>query len=293
MKKVSFEIDPQLSERLADELSAHPRLNDFFMRHDVAYPQIEEGVGELNTYLQERPRCDDCQGLSSCTQATTGYQPTLQMYQGKITLVYQGCTYWQAQQAKQKHQSNIQSSYLPASLLEASLADFRQDSAERQSVYQGMMRILHQMKLKEKGQGLYLHGPYQIGKTYALAALANEISRMGYRVLLTYFPDWCREIKSAMHHGTLESKLDEMKKVDVLMLDDFGGEATSEWLRDEIIGPILQHRLLDRQWTFFTSNLAPKSLVSTYTVENTEAQKIKALRLYERVNALALALKLT
>lgn len=293
MKKVSFDIDPQLSERLADELSAHPRLNDFFMRHDVGYPQIEEGVGELHTYLQEAPRCDGCQGLSECTQATTGYQPTLQMYQGKITLVYQGCPYWVARQNKQNQQANIQSSYLPASLLEASLADFRQNSAERQNVYQAMMRILHQMKLKEKGQGLYLHGPYQIGKTYALAALANEISQLGHSVLLTYFPDWCREIKSAMHHGTLEAKLSEMKTVDVLMLDDFGGEATSEWLRDEIIGPILQHRLLDRQWTFFTSNLAPKSLVSSYTVENTEAQKIKALRLYERVNALALALTLS
>lgn len=293
MKKVSFEFDPQLSERLADELSAHPRLNDFFMRHDVAYPQIEEGVGELNTYLHEAPRCDGCQGLAECTQATTGYQPALQMYQGKITLVYQGCPYLVAKHAKQKHQANIQASYLPASLLEASLADFRQNSAERQNVYQAMMRILHQMKLKEKGQGLYLHGPYQIGKTYALAALANEVSQLGYSVLLTYFPDWCREIKSAMHDGTLESKLQKMKTVDVLMLDDFGGEATSEWLRDEIIGPILQHRLLDRQWTFFTSNLAPNNLPSAYTIDNTESQKIKAARLYERVNALALALKLT
>lgn len=292
MKKPTLSYDPSLVESLTDALSEHPLLNRFFMTHDIGYETIKEGANVLKTYVEEQPLCDHCPGLHACKQATLGHQPVLQYYQGTIRLAYQSCPYHQAQQAQKHHQRSLNALYLPKTVLDASLEDFRQDNVQRQVLYQKMMKILHRIKLKEPTPGLYLYGSYQVGKTYALAALANEITKYGLTVAMTYFPDWSRELKSAMHEGKLESRIAAFKSVDVLILDDLAGESFSEWLRDEVLGPILQHRLLDQKLTFFSSNIDLKNLAPCYVGENTDTQKIKAYRIVERIKALSEPVKL-
>ena len=68
------------------------------------------------------------------------------------------------------------------------------------------------------------------------------------------------------------------------MLDDIGGEGTSVWVRDEILGPILQYRLLDHKPTFFTSNYPIKRLVSDHFAKFTrEADNLNATRIGVRI----------
>ena len=116
--------------------------------------------------------------------------------------------------------------------------------------------------------GMYIHGEYQRGKTYTLAALANEITKQGFKVVLAYYPDLVRELKSSIGNNTLESLINKLKQADILMLDDIGGESNSSWVRDEVLGPILQYRLLDEKPTFFSSNLSIKDLALNMTENN-------------------------
>ena len=39
--------------------------------------------------------------------------------------------------------------------------------------------------------------------------------------------------------------------VPVLILDDIGSEMNTQWVRDEVLGPILQFRMLEELPTFF------------------------------------------
>jgi primosomal protein DnaI len=135
-------------------------------------------------------------------------------------------------------------------------------------------------------KGMYLTGQYQQGKTYTLAALANELTKKGCRVIIAYYPDLVREIKSSIGNHTLEALIAKLKKADILMLDDIGGENQSSWIRDEVLGPILQHRLLDELPTFFSSNVSRKEL-PMYMVENQQkAEMMKAYRIHARVETL-------
>ena len=38
--------------------------------------------------------------------------------------------------------------------------------------------------------------------------------------------------------------LNYLKSVDVLLLDDFGSENMTNWLRDDVLGPVLNYRLI-------------------------------------------------
>lgn len=45
-----------------------------------------------------------------------------------------------------------------------------------------------------------------------------------------------------------------------MILDDIGAEFLSSWFRDEILGAILQYRMMERLPVFFTSNYTPEEL---------------------------------
>lgn len=69
------------------------------------------------------------------------------------------------------------------------------------------------------------------------------------------------------------------------MLDDIGADQLSSWLRDDVLGIILQYRMQEELPTFFSSNLSLKDLLTQYlTVNNRgEAEPLKARRIMERI----------
>ena len=72
------------------------------------------------------------------------------------------------------------------------------------------------------------------------------------------------------------------------MLDDIGAETMTSWSRDEVLGPILQHRMADQLPTFFTSNFDYKQLENHLTFsQRGEREEVKAARIMERIKSLA------
>ncbi len=287
MEKYPFKASPDLVDEIIEELSENPSLKRFFIDHDIDHDTIENHLNDLMTYNAEHPRCLDCEGLEACTQDLLGYQPKLEYINGRIQLGYQTCNYLKHHEKQQNITKRVQSLYMPQMILKARLEDFHMKSESRKSLYKDIMALMNRVKLKEKTKGLYLCGRYQIGKTYTLAAMANYFANLGKTVVIGYFPDMVREIKSSIQTGNLEQIIENLKTVDVLMLDDIGGESPSSWVRDEVLGPILQHRLLDQKLTFFSSNIPLKELGKYMTASDQRADQIKAFRIIERITALA------
>lgn len=292
MKKYAFKSDSNLVDNIAEELSMDPILKRFFIDHDIPNHTIENHLNDLMVFKQENPRCFDCQGLDFCTQDTLGHQPLLAYENGDIKLYYKECNYLINARRKEREKSLFNAMYMPEMVHAATLSDFHLDSDSRKQIYQKLMQVISKVKLNQETKGLYIHGNYQIGKTYTLAAMANQLAQMSKSVVLAYYPDLVREIKSSIAKGNLEAIIQSLKTCDVLMLDDIGGENPSSWIRDEVLGPILQHRLLDKKLTFFSSNVSMKELPK-YMVESAqEAEKLKSYRIYARISSLADEIKM-
>ena len=67
------------------------------------------------------------------------------------------------------------------------------------------------------------------------------------------------------------------------MLDDFGAELNSSFIRDEFLGPILQYRMMAGLPVFMTSNYDIKSLTAHLSETKDETNVIKASRIIERI----------
>ena len=111
--------------------------------------------------------------------------------------------------------------------------------------------------------------------------------------MLVYVPEFMRELKGSFQDSSLDEKLDAVKKIPVLMLDDIGAESVSSWMRDEILGTILQYRMLENLPTFFSSNFDLKQLQHHLAVsQRGEEEPVKAARILERIKHMSIPIEL-
>jgi primosomal protein DnaI len=251
---------------------------------------IDKNLMKLYEFSTQSKECKKCPGLSECINMMQGYHPKLVFNSRSIDIHYEECPRKVLDDKKRKQQRLIQSLFVPKDILNANIEDFyRTDSsASRMDAVEKAMQFVMEYEYGKKQKGLYLYGKFGVGKTYLLGAIANELAKKQISSLIVYVPDFFRELKSSISDNTLNDKIDMAKKAPVLMLDDLGAESMSSWSRDELLGPILQFRMLENLPTFFTSNFNFIELQNHLTFsQRGEKEEVKAARVMERIKYLA------
>ena len=272
-----------------DKFMADPIVNNFIIKNDLTNETIKAGINDILTFLSDKDTCANCKGLYECKMNTTGYWSKLSLYNKDIQLQYEKCQY----NTSDDSALNIDAFYVPKKIFQARLDDFDLIGPERKEIHRYILSFLKNYSKDNYVKGMYISGLYGSGKTYILATLANELAKLNHHVTFVYYPDLVRELKSSIGKDSFEDKIEILKKTEILFLDDIGGETVSQFVRDEVLGPVLQYRLLDQKPTFFTSNLKPKTLMDALCKDETQLEKTKALRIVERIKSLTLEFNLT
>lgn len=292
MKKVDNYLKDLSNKSNPDEkidiLLEDPTISRFVMQNDLKHSTILMGINQLMSYQEGKKICSECKGLYECKLAHIGMTPHLSLYNQDIILDYERCKYNQTVDARDK----INAYYVPKRVFNADLSDYDMIGNMRKEIHKYIMDYLNNLPQNQPMKALYLSGVYGSGKTYILAAIASELARKGKKVTFVYYPDLVRELKSSIGTGQLEDRVSELKTAEVLFLDDIGGETFSAFIRDEVLGPILQHRVLDELPTFFSSNIKLKNLTNALAGDSSPLELSKAVRITERIRALAIEYEL-
>lgn len=253
---------------------------------------IDNSLMNLLTFNDYYFRCEGCKGLHECKQEMTGYRPELELQGDHIHLVYRPCRYQVEHEKNLAVASRIRAFYLPKNILNARIESIelaKDGTSSRNQAINQVFSFASSYDGKTYRKGVYLYGPFGVGKTYILAAMANELAKKGIEVGLVYVPDLIRELKGAIGSNNLENIMNEIKSRQVLILDDIGSEMLTAWVRDEIIGPLLQHRLLEELPTFFTSNRSLEELIKDYSrTTDGNIDTLKANRIGDRIKGLSI-----
>lgn len=291
LKKMAARGDFQKRyEEMRREVLNDNRVKAFLANHqgEVTRSMIDRSLGKLYEFISQCKDCECCESVSECKNILKGYEPELVLKNNSIDVHYVPCRLRVMEEERKKAEQLIQCLYMPKETLEASLTNIILDTPNRIKAVQKVEQFIANYDGKNFQKGFYFYGAFGTGKTFLLGAIAHELAEKGIPSIIVYVPELIREMKQAIGNHTLDEKLNMLKTIPVLMFDDIGAESVSSWARDEVIGPIMQHRMLEKLPTFFTSNFDLEQLQQHLTYsQRGEEEVVKAARIIERIRYLA------
>lgn len=252
---------------------------------------VERSLPKLYEYIGQSIECCQCGNTDQCTNLLKGYVPKLYIAQGLIDVEYVRCQQKILEDERREVATMISSMHMPKDVLQATLTDLSIDHQSRVSIANLAADFIAEYKTTGQlpKKGFYLHGPFGVGKSFVLGAIANELASLKIKTVVVFVPEFLREMKNAIQDQSLSEKIDYVKKAPVLMLDDIGAETLSSWTRDEIIGTILHYRMSEQLPTFITSNFDYNGL-EHHLAQNSrgDVEVVKAARIMERIRAVTI-----
>jgi primosomal protein DnaI len=241
---------------------AHPAVGQLLER----YPQLDEAainssMSRLYQYAIEYDHCSNCPGLANCPNDFPGHYTRLsvseaggnvQICDHKVT-----CNKLIAQQTEDAVRKRIKSFYVDEQVLKQrnSFSEISELDRERKAAVKKIgAYILKTAKDGLQAKGLYLVGGFGTGKTYLVCYMLQELAKQGYTGVIVYMPDFMEDLKAMFQEPQkLKDTIEMMKQTDLLVFDDIGAENMNPWLRDHVLGSILNYRM-NRKPTLYTSN---------------------------------------
>ena len=290
MEEVNWKIqlnEEQLKYRkeCIDSCMHNEFVQDFLKKNGLDAAFVENHSSALKQWSENKKICAVCKGLKEC-RFDHGRVFELKISDGLLTQIYSRCRYLKEEDEKNQYLKNYTLFHgnNEMKLREFSKIDVsHSDSKEMVSVSKLLMQSENERK------GIYLYGKPGIGKTFLMNCLGNLYVKKGYTTAFVNSPTLMSDLKDSFSiSGVVENTLNLLKKCDILILDDIGGESISAWSRDEILMPLLNERMEKNKKTFFTSNYSFEELENHFSIDSRgNVDKIKANRLMERIKAVS------
>ncbi|WP_028776775.1 primosomal protein DnaI [Shimazuella kribbensis] len=267
-------------------LKQNKRLQSFMQENPhIPLSTYWRSLSNVGQYVTEKTACDSCRGLEGCSNLIKGHSPELMEYNGYLDLQMKPCRFQLADEEAKRRSSLIQCQQIPSDIREATFETFALE-AKRAKAFQAALHFCIPFREGKTTKGLYLYGPFGVGKSYLAGAIMNELAFYGVSTLMIHTSALFSEMKNAIsQNGQLISdKLETVKTVPLLILDDIGAESLTPWIRDDILGVILQYRMTEKLPIIFTSNLTLDELEEYFS--NTPKggdEPIKGKRIMERI----------
>jgi len=286
-RSITEQADSKLKELLGDPLVEKLRLK---------HPEVDERIIRLNLnrvyqHVTEYHNCSNCPGLDRCPNDYEGHYTMLQV--DKVNELVQindrkiACKKFIARQKEDQIRSRIRSFYIDEKALKRqySTEEILANDMERVNAVGQIARYID--RTKEQGlqqNGLYLSGLFGTGKTYLMCYMLHVLAEAGYSGVIVYMPDFVEDLKTLMHDSIkLKETVDMMKETDLLIFDDIGAENLNPWVRDHVLGAILNYRM-ERKPTFYTSNYDLDALEKHFSFTNKDGDELhKGQRIMNRI----------
>ncbi|WP_056941637.1 primosomal protein DnaI [Secundilactobacillus kimchicus] len=274
-------------QKLMAQVYNDPDVREFLEQHqaDLSEETIDRSSAKLYEYVNARDRL-----AAGKTVFAPGYQPALIINDHLIDVTYSPTAEQQEKMRSQTVRQRVNAVMMPKMIREANFDNFARDD-QRLAALAAAADFTESYESNPKGfhKGLYLYGSFGVGKTYLLGAIANHLAANGFKTTLVHFPSFAVDMKNAIGDNRVAEKLDTVKKAPVLMLDDIGADSMSAWVRDEVLGVILEYRMQSELPTFFSSNFSMNQLETEHLqiTQRGDEEPLKAKRLMQRIRFLA------
>jgi primosomal protein DnaI len=269
-----------------------PLVQKFREKHpDVNEETIHINRNKIYQFVVEHRNCSNCPGLELCPNDLPGHYTVLQVdkleerpyiHEKKIS-----CKKFISKSNQDQISKRIHTFYIDPHVFNQSYSfeDILNKDMFRATAVNEITQYIE--KTIEEGlqqKGMYLVGSFGTGKTFLMCYMLYQLAKVGLTGAIVYMPDFAEDLKSMFQDPQLmKETIDLLKDTDMLVFDDIGAENLNPWMRDHVMGAILNARM-NRKPTFFTSNYELDSLEKHFSFTNKDGdEKFKGQRIMDRI----------
>lgn len=278
----------QLKKDSIDKLCQDPKIMQFMKENQLTRPMMNDYWVELLNFQEDYQHCLNCKGLASCPKGTVGYKMHLAYEEGVVLLNMEACPYQNVLLDHYKTLSNIEPCNMPKSIFDINLNDIALTDENRKLVILNLSKLAANIQ----NEGVYLCGPSQNGKTTILGSLIYRLAANGKKCAFINVPTLISDLKEQFSTNEKSNLVQAIKAVDILVLDDIGGENPTAWSRDEVLGNIISERAIRKLPTFFTSVYTMDELKTYYIISKQKGEQMKVHRLIDKMKAVSFQMEL-
>ena len=237
----------------------------------------------LDSLKMDKELMDEVHSLGINDEELSNYLPLLARYQEnheaikkdpellvmKLTISDSGkldFVYVESEQQKKKH--SLQNDYylrdFPDEWLSASITSKVSFKTEREK------DLRKEIVKANKGKNwFYVYGQIGTGKSYALCAFLNDVASKGKKVAFINANKRFEELKvlAISDKDKFENIMKTLSSLEYLVIDDFGSEFKSDYVRDTVVIPLLLERTKNHLFTAFASDYTLDEIEELYSTK--------------------------
>ena len=226
--------------------------------------------------------------ISKDTLLNIEHRPKLVCENKEVNIVYIETEEYRNKVESLKTSNRVKTEFIPSRVLTYTFENLSRNR-EKGILATEIIKVCKNILSKQTTRGVYVYGPTGTGKTYLMGCIYNYFKQNGKEPAILYYPEFIRKIKSKISNNSYDLYIDLIRNEEILIIDDIGAENITEFIRDEVLGPIINHREAEKLPTFFSSNLSIDDLSELLSNGRTTIDKTKALRIVERIYSLSVS----
>ncbi len=252
MSHLGFKLDQQRVDSLLESIKNDKELMDKLKELGIEDDEIPSYVPLLITYQDNKKEVEkDPKTLQMVLEISDS---------GKLT-----CRYEETESSKEERRllENYYIRDFSDEWLNASIKSFRTGREKELKTH-----IAGALKDKTKNW-FYVYGSLGTGKSYALAAFSNDMARKNKKVAFINANKRFDELKglAIKDKEKFDKTMQALYELDCLVIDDFGSEYKSDYVRDQIVMPLLNERSKTHKFTFFASDYSLDEIEELYSTK--------------------------
>lgn len=265
-----------ISQNIREKLLKNNEIINFITINKITEDIFEKNIDVFYEYyvLQEKIKTDY-------------FIPELKINGDYIYVNYSETETYKKLVEENRWSNRIKTEYISKSVLYSQFSKLTVNN-EKTAVAKELIDICNSYLSGEKTKGLYIYGKTGIGKSYLMGCVYNYLTKKGKEPAIIYLPEFIRKMKTKIMNGEYNYVIDELREQEVLIIDDIGAENITEFVRDEILVPIISHRSAENLLTLFTSNLSMKALSEVLSNTKNTVDETKAMRILDRIRYLTI-----
>lgn len=248
-------------QKLVNEIREDKDVYESIKTLNLTIKEVRDNISKFKDYKDDFNYCKNCQGLDKCLKTTPHTKMSIAKEGNFISTNYEPCE-------KLLEQIKNDSKYLikdfPSEWKNSSIKNL-----DLSSVRKPLIKEFAKILKGESERWLFVNGNHRVGKSYILVTFANEFVNLGLgQVAILNCPQRIKDIAdvSYLDKEEFSKEISLLAKVPLLVLEDFGEEYKNEYIRDQIILPILSERERNSLLTFFSSDFSIDEIKEMYSI---------------------------